>query len=175
MGSNPASPTIDFVNFDECMKQFFILLIMLLPLTAQAACYTPEQYRAEQAVRFHTNLMVVGLYCKSVLQQDTYATYQAFTRRNQNIIQQEENRLIAFFKQARMASPERQLHSMRTDLANKISLQAGQGIGAFCHRFASAYMQSKTMIPRDFQRWIEQISPDDATASSHPVCAAAQR
>lgn len=158
----------------RCLFGIAIALCLSQPVQA-AGCYTPEEYRAEQAVRFHTNLMVVGLYCKAVLQQNTYATYQDFTRRNQNVIQKQENLLIAYFRQNRMPSPEKALHSMRTDLANKTSLQAGQSIVSFCKAFAPAYARSKGMIPADFQRWIEQVAVNGTQPSLRPACAAAQR
>lgn len=154
-------------HFVSCL---LLCVLITVPAMAQAArCYTPEQYRAEQVVRFHTNLMVMGLYCKSVLKQNTYATYQDFTRRNQNIIKAEENRLIAYFQNNSGKNAERELHTMRTDLANRISLQAGQSITRFCRQYTPYYEQAKTMIPADFKRWIEQINISAAN-SSVPLC-----
>ncbi len=158
------------------MKRIFvsllILVMMTMPVAAAAAarCYTPEQYRAEQAVRFHTNLMIMGLYCKEVMKQDTYATYRDFTRRNQNIIKSEENRLISYFRTLGNKSAERQFHTMRTDMANHMSIQAGQGRGRFCQQYASYYERAKTMIPADFKRWIEQINLSSPAVSSVPLC-----
>ena len=45
------------------------------------ACYTQAQYRAEQAVRYQTQLMVAGMLCQSANPQ-SYTKYQAFTQRN---------------------------------------------------------------------------------------------
>ena len=156
------------------MKNFLrcLLIFLLVSVHAFAGCYTQEQYRAEQAVRFHTSLMVVGLYCKGILKQDTYATYQDFTRRNQNIIQKQENLLIGYFRQTKQAAPEKRLHTMRTDLANQISLQAGQATVVYCAKWAPLYYRAKTMIPRDFQRWIEQTPTTQP--SVQPLCVAAR-
>lgn len=163
------------------MTRFIVSLLtvfyFIAPTMSFAApsCYTPEQYRAEQAVRFHTNLMIMGLYCKTAMKHDTYATYQEFTRRNQNIIKAAENRLIGYFQQHKTASgktAERQLHTMRTDMANNMSLQAGRAISAFCQQYAPYYERAKTMIPNDFNRWIERINLSAPAESSVPLCVA---
>lgn len=158
------------------MKRFVFVFLMLClfftPIASWAAsCYTPEQYRAEQAVRFHTNLMIMGLYCKAVMKQDTYATYQEFTRRNQNIIKTAENRLIDYFsKRSGNKAAERRLHTMRTDMANEMSLQAGQQLVQFCRQYSPYYERAKTMIPADFNRWIEQIDLHDPAVTTVPLC-----
>lgn len=154
---------------------FFVTLFSLITTGSFAACYTPAQYKAEQALRFHTDLMVVGLYCKRVMKQNTYATYQAFTSRNQNVIRSEENQLISYFKQTKTPAPERALHKLRTDLANKTSLQASKSIVAFCRQYMVPYAKAKTMVPADFQRWIQQVNLKSGATTTRPVCAAAQR
>ena len=140
-----------------------------------AGCYTPQQYRAEQALRFHTNLMVFGLYCKPILKQDTYGAYQQFTARNQNVVRGQENQLISYYKESKTPSPEKALHSLRTDLANKTSLQASKSIISFCRQYANAYTAAKAMKPADFQRWIEEINVKAAAPTNRMLCAAPQR
>ena len=160
------------------MKRLTIVTILFLLFSHSvfaANCYTPEQYRAEQALRFHTNLMVFGLYCKPILKQDTYAAYQQFTNRNQNVVRGQENQLISYYKDSKAASPEKALHSLRTDLANKTSLQASQSIISYCRQFTAAFNKAKAMKPADFQHWIEQVNVNTPKASSRTVCAATQK
>lgn len=160
------------------MKHHIIAITALLFFSHSvfaADCYTPEQYRAEQALRFHTNLMVFGLYCKPVLRQDTYAAYQQFTNRNQNVVRNQENRLISYYQETKAASPERALHSFRTNLANDTSLQASKSIVTFCRNYTTAYNRAKAMKPVEFQHWIEQISLKYPRASSRKLCGAAQQ
>ena len=139
-----------------------------------ANCYTPEQYRAEQALRFHTNMMVFGLYCKPVLKQDTYGAYQQFTNRNQNVVRGQENQLISYYRQIKAASPEKALHKLRTDLANNTSLQASQSIVTFCRQYTAAFAKAKAMKPVEFQRWIDQINMTAKRPTSKKLCAASQ-
>jgi hypothetical protein len=157
------------------MKNFILLITIFCFITSQsfaASCYTPAQYRAEQTIRFHTTLMVYGLYCKAVMKQDTYATYQSFSARNQNVIRKQENTLISYYKQNKKS--ETALHSLRTDLANKTSLQASQSIISFCQQNMADYTSAKTMKPSDFERWIDQINLKSGKTSTHPLCSAAK-
>jgi len=159
------------------MKRLILLITVFCLVSAQsfaANCYTPDQYRAEQAIRYHTNLMVFGLYCKAVMRQDTYGPYQSFTARNQNVIRKEENTLISYYKQTKTPAPERKFHSLRTDLANKTSLQASKSIISFCKQYQSDYSRAKSMKPSDFERWIDQINVKQAKPTTRSVCTAAK-
>jgi hypothetical protein len=159
------------------MKRFIFLIILLCFVTTQSfavACYTSSQYRAEQAIRYHTRMMVFGLYCKAVMRQDTYGPYESFTSRNQNVIRKEENLLISYYRQNGNAAPETTFHSLRTNLANKTSLQASQSIISFCQQNFADYSHEKSMKPSDFERWIDQINVKSAKTSTHALCSAAK-
>lgn len=164
------------------MKRFtafaFVFLFGALPaVAAPSACYTPAQFRAEQAVRYHTRLMIVGMRCQRILAAPgAYADYQAFTQRNQTVIRNQENQLVSYFKSRKVASPERALHTLRTNLANSMSMQAnGPGVASFCKNYAGTLQQAKAMKPVDFQKWITQVNIQNNGMSTIPLCAAAQR
>ena len=149
----------------------FLLAMMIAVQPAVAAsCYTPDQYRAEQAIRFHTRLMVVGMLCQGMLGRSAYADYQHFTTRNQNVIHEQENRLIHYFKQVRKPNPERALHSFRTDLANVIARQASASAIRFCQTYAGQWRQAKTMQPQDFKGWIAAVTWSKPAETTNPVC-----
>lgn len=157
------------------MKYIAAFLLFFFTTTAFAApCYTPVQFRAEQAVRYHTQLMIVGMRCQRVLSPTAYADYKTFTLRNQSVIRQQENQMIGFFKQTKKGG-ERGFHTFRTDLANKISLQAnGPGFMSFCKSNAAQLQQAKTMTPKEFQAWINKVDLKQPL-SAYPVCSAAKR
>ncbi len=159
------------------MRRLIVALVLfsVISVNAQAACYTPEQFRAEQAIRYHTRLMVLGMLCKGVLKQNTYADYQSFTKRNQSVINEQENRLVGYFKQTRQPNPERALHSLRTDLANRISVQATRSVVAFCQYYTKEWRQSKSMTPLSFKQWIASLNWQKTTETSRPVCGATQK
>lgn len=149
----------------------FAVLFVLLAQTASAGCYTPSQFRAEQAVRYHTRLMVLGMLCQGAYKQNSYADYQSFTKRNQNIVREQENILIGYFKQIKKPVPERALHSFRTDLANKTSTQASMSLSRFCAQYEKDWRAAKTMQPAQFKAWIVALDAQKPQETSTPVCA----
>ncbi len=160
------------------MKKIAALAVIFFFSTTQvfaAACYTPEQYRAEQAIRFHTQLMVIGMLCPKPYGHDAYGTYRDFTARHQEIIKAEENRLIAWFRQNKKPSPERALHSFRTEIANDASMRAMQSNGTFCRNMVKLYQSAKAMQPEDFKSWIAVSDRATPIASSKPLCTAASQ
>ena len=162
------------------MTRLFAIILALTLSASQAfaaACYTPVQYRAEQAIRYHTRLMIIGMRCQRVLAAPTaYLDYNAFTKRNQAVIREQENQLISHFKARRFRSPEKQLHTLRTDLANSMSMQAnGPAVIQFCRNYAGTLQQAKAMKAADFRKWITRVDLKIPGVSTQPLCAAAQR
>jgi hypothetical protein len=154
---------------------FFLVLLFCTSSVDAAQCYTPDQFRAEQVVRYHSQMMVIGMLCGRPYKQNTYAAYQAFTKRHERTIRAEEDRLIAFFRQSGVASPTRALHDLRTGLANEMSMRAMNAKGAFCRSMVSRYVQAKRVDTETFRTWINTLSPDADLRSTRPVCAASPR
>ena len=140
--------------------------------SAYASCYTQKQFRAEQALRFHTKLMIVGMLCQGSFQADTYTDYKSFTTRNQTVIRDQENKLINYFTNTKQPNPERALHGMRTDLANYISQQATQSIAEFCKSNKDLWQQSLAMQSNDFKSWIEKLHWTKKTETLQKPCVA---
>lgn len=141
-----------------------------------ASCYNDQQFRAEQAIRYHTRLMIIGMRCQRVLSPTAYSDYQAFSTRNQNVIRAQENQLVSYFRARKVANAERSFHTFRTNLANDMSMQAnGPAVVQFCRNYAGVLQQAKAMKPADFQKWITKIDTKQTGASTQPLCAAAQR
>ena len=67
---------------------------------AKSACYSAAEYDAEQAVRLHTELMVIGLTCNSIeADRKLFAKYQQFTTKNRTSLLNWEKVLIGHFSQ----------------------------------------------------------------------------
>ncbi|HEY1097216.1 MAG TPA: hypothetical protein VGF14_08250 [Alphaproteobacteria bacterium] len=136
---------------------------------AMVRCYTPQQYRAEQAIRYHTQLMVAGMLCQNHAGPQVYSQYQGFTLRNQNVITRAENKLIEFFRLQHKAAPERELHSLRTNMANEISMRAmQQSLGSYCGNAVPRVKQAGTMQPREFENYLMKV--DMRQTSTVPLC-----
>ncbi|HYE50458.1 MAG TPA: hypothetical protein VEB20_12770 [Azospirillaceae bacterium] len=90
----------------------------------KAPCYSKAEFEAEQAIRLHTELMVVGLTCQQMAApgENLFARYKEFTLKHQKRIQGWEASLIAFQKRTvKGGNATRAFDSFRTRVANEMS------------------------------------------------------
>lgn len=138
--------------------------------SALAACYGPAEYEAEQGLRIHSELMVIGLTCQKMPGGSTlYSKYQNFTHKNQNLIAGYEDRLISFYRQEGDSQPEGELNTLRTVLANQISKHAVQmSMTSFCRNFSGRIDKALGMNQETLRKWARQEWPN--TQVSRPRC-----
>lgn len=153
------------------MSRLFIF-IALMGLTvvaaheAQASCYTPTEIEAEQGIRIHSELMVIGLTCQKMpgVGGNLYAKYQAFSQKNQATLALYENNLMSYYRKQGHSNPERQLIDLRTAFANAISRQAVQtSMVGFCKHFGSRVDQALQMDQSTFRKWAQHVWPEQPT------------
>lgn len=119
--------------------------IAILPATALAqakapakapACYNRKEHAAEQMVRLHTELMVIGLTCQSIFpEHNTFVKYQEFTIKNRAVLSEAEGALISHFQRNGGGGTSR-FDTYRTELANQISRRVGViGSYSYCQQF----------------------------------------
>lgn len=129
----------------------------LLGMTAPAlaavktnACYTPAQHAAEQLIRLHTEMMVIGLTCKDVAPAKApFAKYQEFTVKNRSLISKAEGELASFLGKGNKAAGTRQFDMYRTEMANEISRRAAIiGTPLYCSTFVDR-SQAATALSAD--------------------------
>ncbi len=147
----------------------FLLLAHVNAAYAQA-CYTPAEFEAEQGLRIHSELMVIGLTCMKMPRgEEMYMKYNQFTQKNQTLIAQYESTLISHFTTAGLPSPEKQLHTLRTNLANEISKNAiNMSTLSFCKAYTPRIEQALAMDQQKLRRWAQQVWPQKPT--TRPVC-----
>lgn len=148
--------------------------LLLCPNVAFAAqCYTQAEAEAEQGIRIHSELMVIGLNCNHMGQrhgQPLYTMYQQFTAKHGALFAKYEELLLANFRKNGEAKPEARLHTLRTNFANKISNDAaGMRPDIFCSRYAPRILKASEMSESDVRKWAATIYPSHPV--SHPVCA----
>ena len=98
---------------------------------ALAACYTPKEAAAEQAIRAHSEMMVVGLTCASYFNEPLlFNRYATFTNDHQRDIQAHEQVMINYFAKTAEGNPQRRFDHWRTSIANAISTRAALSSGA---------------------------------------------
>lgn len=152
------------------MRLFIVCLlgIFLITTSAQArGCYTPAEAEAEQGIRIHSELMVIGLNCQHMTPRgwkNFYQQYREITNRHSDLISNYENTLINFYAKEGQTNPEGRLHDLRTQMANKVSTDAAQmRPDIFCATYAPRIPQAANMSHDQIRQWAATIT------NSHPV------
>ena len=144
-----------------------VFLVAFAALPAKAACYSQAQAEAEQGLRIHSELMVLGLNCMGIMKDPTlYSRYQRFTKQNHSLIDGWERTMIAHL------GSEKAFHDFRTQIANKVAADAARmRPDVFCHNNASRMNKALAMSQPELQRW----AATSYGISSQPLCASASR
>ena len=135
---------------------------------ASSKCYTIDEAEAEQGIRIHSELMVIGLNCqhKSYVysNRNLYTQYREFTSKHVGLFAGYEEKLISFFRENGDSDPEARLNTMRTKFANKISNDSARmRPDVFCQRYAPRITKVAHMNREDLRKWATTFFP------SHPV------
>lgn len=144
-------------------------IIMAGPVQAGQECYSNFEFEAEQGLRIHSELMVIGLTCqKAPGGSGLYNKYRIFTKRNGAMLQQYENAMLSYFRQNGM-DPEKALHYLRTGLANEISRKAvSMNVAAFCSRYGGRIDRALAMDHDTLRRWAQKQWPSQPP--TQPLC-----
>lgn len=152
----------------------FVALMLAMPM-AQAAgknCYTQAEAEAEQAIRIHSELMVIGLNCQHMTpagQKNLYQAYREFTDKNVGLFSAYETTLLNYFKRTGARDAEAEINSLRTAFANKISLDAAKmRPDLFCNHYMPRIQKASVMGRNDIQKWAATFFPSHPV--SHPIC-----
>ena len=140
---------------------------------ATPACYNRAEYAAEQMMRLHTEMMVVGLTCRTVVpDKKPFDLYQDFSVKNRAMLSNSEASLISFYKRSGGGNATRQFDMFRTELANEISRRAATiGIPQYCANFVDRSAVAKDLTPDD----LRTLTTDEKGAglmhlASRPLC-----
>lgn len=145
------------------------LLIGCFPNISHAgeACYSKGQAEAEQGIRIHSELMIVGLNCAHMSDDDgnnLYVQYQKFTKKHEKLFATYEDILMTYQRENGDKDPEKSLHSLRTKFANKISNDVAQmRPDIFCRTYAKRIQKASKMDGDTVRKWASM------TFSGHPV------
>lgn len=132
--------------------------IILMSTNAFAAgCYTAKEAEAEQGIRIHSELMVIGLNCQHMTPRgwkNFYQEYREITERNKSLISSYEQTLVDFYSRNGSGNAERKIHDMRTNFANKTSTDAAQmRPDVFCATYAPRIPKVGKMSTAEFKQW----------------------
>lgn len=140
------------------------------PVQAASDCYTRAEFTAEQGLRLHTEMMVVGLVCQRLRpERDFLGQYQAFTRTHREQLRRWEATLIAHFRRNGAGSATRSFDALRTALANETAQRATMlTTGVFCAQ-AEPFMAEMTGLSTE--ALLARLRDDDGwLLVSRPLC-----
>lgn len=156
------------------MFKFFTIMfvVFLMTSSAWAKCYTMSEVEAEQGIRIHSELMVIGLNCQHLGPRDRnnlYALYKDFTQKHASLLRGYENTLINYFRQSGKRNPEMAMHDMRTNFANKIAKDAAvMRPDAFCAYYAPRIPRADAMSEQQVRQWAQTVFK--GFPPSEPAC-----
>lgn len=147
----------------------FAMAILLISAPAFAkGCYTPAEAEAEQAIRIHSELMVIGLNCQHMTPRgwkNFYTQYREITSKNQSLLSGYEKTLISA-----NGGSERSIHDMRTAFANKTSTDSARmRPDVFCATYAPRIPKVAQMSRDEFKQWAATSA--QSQNSTKPMCA----
>ncbi len=156
------------------MKQavFFAFLCLAViafavEATASGQCYRNAEAEAEQGLRIHSELMVIGLNCQHMgmrAGQNLYGQYREFTAQHADLFAEYETILMDFYRDYGNEKPEAAINALRTKYANKISQDvATMRPDVFCSRFAPRVVRAAEFSGEELRNWAATFYPD------HPV------
>jgi hypothetical protein len=135
-------------------------------------CYTQVEAEAEQAIRIHSELMVIGLNCQHMTpagQKNLYQSYREFTSRHSDLFARYERTMLGYYARTKSTNPEAKLNTMRTEFANKIALDSARmRPDLFCGHYMPRIQRVSTMQKTDIQKWAATFFPGHPP--SQPIC-----
>ncbi len=147
------------------------IVFLTQPVQAKG-CYQAKEAEAEQGIRIHSELMVIGLNCQHKYQsqgRNLYMQYRDFTDRHANLFSTYEGIILNYFKRTGIKDPEARLNSLRTSYANKISIEAAKmRPDMFCQVYAPRITKAADMNKTDLRRWAATVFSSNPV--SQPLC-----
>lgn len=130
-----------------------------LPALAANACYTPAQLEAEQALRLHSELMVVTVTCRQGSEgQSLPAAYGDFTKKNIGYLHNAEQTMETYYKSTHRGDPVAMLDDLRTRLANEFGQKsADMSPDAFCAAYRDMVVQLDGASPLEVENQVQRM------------------
>ena len=160
-----------FISLFLC-SLFTVFLCVLPVLADNSACYTLAEAEAEQGIRIHSELMVIGLNCSHMADangSNLYMEHKKFTVRHAELFATYEKIIMDYLGRNGSKTPEKALHSMRTQFANKISNDvAVMRPDIFCKTYAQRIEKASEMDGEMLRKWASMQFPGHPVG--YPIC-----
>lgn len=154
------------------MIRYIFLFFLVFSCPAFAQCLSTVEAEAEQGVKIHSELMVIGLNCQAIGMRnglDLYGDYQRFTQKHSSLLSKYEAILMNFYKKSGEARPEQSLNFLRTKYANNVSDSVAKNRpDIFCAKYGKRILAMKNYEDIDVRRWA--ATQAQAANLSYPLC-----
>jgi hypothetical protein len=155
---------------------FLIAAFMMVSFSATQSfamgCYTKSEAEAEQGIRIHSELMVISLNCQHMGppgEQNLYLTYRQWTKKHEKIFAGYEDTLMFYFSRNGEKAPEKRLNTLRTNFANKISLEAAKmRPDIFCNHYVQRIDRADKLDKAQIKDWASTFYASHPV--SNPIC-----
>lgn len=155
------------------LRLILAIFIIAIPATANAnACFSAAEAEAEQGIRIHSELMVIGLNCTHIGARagiNLYGQYRQFTADHGDLIATYEKIMLKHYSNTGVSNPEAKINLLRTGFANKISKDAANmRPDVFCSHYAKRVMAASEMDEAGVRQWAATFYPSHPV--SKPIC-----
>lgn len=156
----------------------FSLLVLPLLFWANISfaneCYSSREAEAEQGIRIHSELMVIGLNCAHMADasgNNLYIEHKKFTNKHEDLFATYEDILMDYMRENGASDPEKNIHKLRTEFANGISNDAAKmRPDIFCRTYSPRIEAAAKMDNDTFRKWA--ATPFEGHEVSKPLCSA---
>lgn len=149
-----------------------VMLLLVIQTAWAGSCYNMREAEAEQGIRIHSELMVIGLNCQHIYKshgKNLYRAYREFTNEHADLISQYETTLLDHYRSAGHNRPEKKLDNLRTRYANKIADDAARmQINRFCSKYAPRIPRVADYTRSDIRQWASTFYSKDPVTK--PIC-----
>lgn len=142
------------------IRIFVLMLVAVIGFSSPSwakGCYSAAEAEAEQAIRIHSELMVIGLNCQHMTPEgwkNFYSQYREITNNYSDMIGGYERTLISHYNKS--GNGERKMHDLRTGFANEISTNiARMRPDVFCATYSPRIPKVANMSRGEFVQWIQ--------------------
>ena len=150
----------------------FLISFSAGPVFAGDGCYSAVEAEAEQGIRIHSELMVIGLNCAHMADangNNLYTEHKKFTAKHEELFADYEKIMMDYLRRNGSKDPEAAMHAMRTKFANKISNDvATMRPDIFCKAYAERITKVGKMDDEALRKWA--ATPFPGHPVSHSMC-----
>ncbi|MGH1455308.1 MAG: hypothetical protein ACRBDI_00850 [Alphaproteobacteria bacterium] len=154
------------------LSLFVLFLFVFSNVSVAAGCYGAREAEAEQGIRIHSELMVIGLNCAHMADangNNLYLEHKKFTNKHEKLFAKYEIILMEYMRKNGDRSPEKSMHTLRTNFANKISSDAAKmRPDIFCKTYSSRIEKATKMDDISVRKWA--ALPFKGHPVSQPMC-----